>query len=102
MVNIWLNKSFKVLVVPLFFVSELRSVFEIFMYKHDMKDFRWHISKKKYFRHETNIPLVLSETNLMPHVAEFVIHYDHYILVTSLSNLYNSLISQYQTYIFIL
>lgn len=48
-----------------------------------MKDFRWHISKKKnYFRHE-KFPLLLSETNLMPHVAEFVIHYDHYILVTS-------------------
>lgn len=68
-----------------------------------MKDFRWQISKKKnYFRHETNIPLVLSERNLMPHVAEFVIHFDHYILVTSLSNLNNSLISQYQSYIFIL
>lgn len=99
MVNIWLDKSLKVLVVPLFFVSELRSVFEIFMYKYNMKDFRCHISKKKYFRHETNIPLVLSETNLMPYVAEFVIHYDHFILVTSLSNLNNSLISQYQTYI---
>lgn len=103
MVNIWLNKSLKVLAVPLFFVSELRSVFEIFMYKHNTKDFRWHISKKKnYFRHETNIPLVLYETNLMPLVAEFCIIYDHYILVTSLSNLNNSLLSQYQTYIFIL
>lgn len=68
-----------------------------------MKDFRWHIGKKKnYFRHEKNIPLLLSETNLMPHVAEFVIHYDHYILVTSLSTLNNSMISQNQTHIFIL
>lgn len=50
MVNIWLNKSLKVLAVPLFFVSELRSVFEIFMYKHNTKDFRWHISKKKLFQ----------------------------------------------------
>lgn len=50
MVNIWLDKSLKVLVIPLFFVSELRSVFEIFMYKYNMKDFRCHISKKKIFQ----------------------------------------------------
>lgn len=68
-----------------------------------MNDFRWHISKKKKIISDMKkFPLLLSETNLMPHVAEFVIHYDHYILVTSLSTLNNSMISQYQTHIFIL
>lgn len=49
MVNIWLDKFLKVLVVFLFFVFELRFVFEIFMYKYNMKDFRCYISKKKIF-----------------------------------------------------